>query len=370
MDTLYWLWLSTIPHVGPITQKRLLEKFKSPEAIFQCSKQDLIKTKTQELRLPSTAISSIVENRNLALEKAKRILEKSKQKEIKILTFENPIYPDFAKSCPESPTVLYFKGSLNTYTHTVGIVGSRRCTKYGQKITAEIVESLAKYNIPVISGLAKGIDGYAHTAAIQNGSETLAFLANGVDKCYPTEHHKLYEKIIGNGAVLSQYPPETPALPKFFLQRNALISAWSKQLIIVEAGEKSGALTTAQFAKKYKREIYAVPNRIDVPEGWGTNALLETIAKPYLKINSLKINQRTQLAESKTTNTGTIKQKENINSIDSIEFQLEKLLNQGPLKISKICHTLQISKPELEELIFLMELHGKLKINGEFLYKR
>lgn len=377
MDILYWLWLSTIPHVGPITQKRLLEKFQTPESIFYSTEQEL----KQIPHISSNARAAILQARSL--EKVKQVQDKIQKKKIKLLTYDNPYYPTFAKVCPESPVVLYYRGQLHYFSHTVGIVGARRCTKYGQKVAAQIAAELSKQNIPIISGLAKGIDGYAHTATIQNGGETIAFLASGVDSCYPPEHQKLYEKIIENGAVVSQYVPGTQPLPQHFLQRNLLISAWSKQLIIVEAGEKSGALTTAQFAHKYDREIFAVPNQIDIPEGKGTNSLLEIIAKPFIGIESLKlknINKHTSIVSNeivvphpdpcptpqKTAIKINHKSTESTES-DSKESRLLTLLKKDPVKIADILKELNMSKSEFEELIFMMELDGKIKIKGEYI---
>lgn len=130
--------------------------------------------------------------------------------------------------------------------------------------------------------MAKGIDGYSHTACINAGGYTIAFLGGGVDEVYPKEHAKLMEKIIANGAVISEYPPETKPYPKNFPKRNRLISAFSDKLLVIEAGENSGSLITAQFTKKYNREVLAVPNNIFSKESRGCNKLILNGATLYM----------------------------------------------------------------------------------------
>ena len=153
---------------------------------------------------------------------------------------------------------------------------------YGRRAAEEIGIDLALHDIPLISGFAKGIDSYAQAACLNKKGYTVIFLAGGVDVCYPPEQQSLYQKTLENGSVfLSQYPPGTQPRPTQFLQRNALISAWSTELVVVEAGEKSGALWTADFARKQGKPIYSVPHPIHISEGKGSN-LLSKGALPYL----------------------------------------------------------------------------------------
>ena len=171
--------------------------------------------------------------------------------------------PPNTKNIKESPVVLYYKGHLRKIMNAIGVVGSRRCTTYGRKVAEEIGTDLSLHDIPLISGFAKGIDSYAQAACLKQGGYAAIFLAGGVDVCYPPEQQSLYNKTLENGSVfLSQYPPETHPRPTQFLQRNALISAWSTELVVVEAGETSGALWTADFARKQGKQINSVPHPI------------------------------------------------------------------------------------------------------------
>ena len=279
---IYWVWLSIIKYVGPVLQKRLLAEFGSPQEVYLASSDKLEKVPHFNKR----ALQSLLSNRDLT--KAKNIVQLCHQRNIQLLTFSNPLYPQYAKHLPESPILFYFKGHLKEITHAIGVVGSRRCTAYGRKVAEEIGVELAQHGIPLVSGFAKGIDSYAQAACINQGGYTALFLAGGVDICYPLEQQSLYVKTLEMGSVfLSPFPPGTKPQPTQFIRRNAFISAWSTELIVVEASEKSGALWTADFAKKQGKQVYTVPHPISVPEGKGCNLLLTKGAKPYLGMQSL-----------------------------------------------------------------------------------
>ena len=181
---------------------------------------------------------------------------------------------------------------------------------------------------------------------------TAIFLAGGVDVCYPPEQQSLYQKTLENGGVfLSQYPPGTPPHPAKFLQRNALISAWSTELVVVEAGEKSGALWTADFARKQGKQIYSVPHPIHISEGKGSNTLLARGAIPYLGINSLATIQTNELVE--------------ITSSPQEQDPIFKLLSQSPTSISSIAKSLNSSESIMMDKLFSLELEGKIIIRGD-----
>ncbi|MBN8210311.1 DNA-processing protein DprA [Bacillus sp. NTK071] len=275
-----WIWLSSIPHVGPVTQKKLLAVFGTPEQVYHASPAEL-----QEVKgISQRARDAIWAARSL--EKPKRILEVVHQKEIWLLPRDDPLYPYYAKDVPESPVLLYYKGLIQPTLPSVAIVGSRTCSNHARRAAEELSQTLSSLAIPVISGLAKGIDQFAHVACLANRGRPIAFVAHGVDECYPKEHRSLFEAIIDQGAVISQYPPGTAPKPKQFIQRNALISAWSSHVVIMEAEVKSGAMTTAHFAQKQARQVYAFQNKDD-RIGQGTNCLIEKGALPYGSVDSL-----------------------------------------------------------------------------------
>jgi DNA processing protein len=343
----YWIWLTQITYIGPVLQKRLLTRFGSPEAVYSASQDDLEKIP----RISKRAIESILTNRDLAY--AEHILNQCDKKGIHLLHFFDDLYPPYAKTMKESPVVLYYKGHLNKIMTAIGVIGSRRCTPYGRKVAEEIGIELALQGTPLVSGFARGIDSYAQAACLNQGGYTAIFLAGGVDVCYPPEQHSLYHKTLESGSVfLSQYPPGTKPHPKHFLGRNALISAWSTELVVVEANEKSGALWTANFARTQGKMIYAVPHPIHIHEGKGSNLLLTQGAIPYLGKESLA-----------TLRSGTASR--DIPPLVQEQDPILKLLSQSPVSISSLAKTLKSSDSIIMDKLFLLELEGRIIIRGD-----
>ena len=160
-----------------------------------------------------------------------------------------------AREPADAPPMLYYKGNIKKKDQTVGIVSARRCSQEAKQETVFLASGYAKARIAVVSGMAKGIDSYAHTACLNAGGYTIAILGNGLDICYPSEHHKLMKCIEEKGLLLSEYPPGTPPSRYTFPRRNRLISSWSDKLIIIQAGKGSGALITAEYSRKYGRKV-------------------------------------------------------------------------------------------------------------------
>ena len=278
---IYWIWLTQISGLGPVKQKNLLKKFNSPRNIYQSSEDELIMCKGIGSKLADRIIS------NKSLNKANNILKKTRENNIKILTIKDPLYPDKVKEINKAPILLYYKGKLTTDSMGVAVIGARRCSKYGKKVAKEVASYLALNNITVISGMAKGIDSYAHTACLKKGGLTIAMLGNGLDICYPCEHQKLMDEIIANGAIISEYPPGTRPKSCYFPRRNLLICAWAHKILVIEAGAKSGCLITAKYGKKYGRKILAVPNNIYQSESVGSNQFIHKGADIFLKKGQL-----------------------------------------------------------------------------------
>jgi len=353
----YWVWLSLLKGVGPIIQKRLLNHFNNAESIYNASKDELIK-----ISGIGDSISEV--KKATSLDEAKTILEKSNKLNIKILNYNDPLYNERAKLCSMSPIILYYRGKLKPNSMGVGIVGARRCTTYGREVVREAAEYLANKNIPVISGMAKGIDGYAHIACLKTGGYTLAFLGSGVDVCYPKEHGELMENIIENGAVISQFPPGTKPKPEYFPKRNALISAWSEKLLVVEAGENSGSLITAQYTKELGREVLAVPNLIHSQTGKGTNRLIFEGAQIYLGTNQLLLdNKEVFQVEDKSMELNKdnkyvkAKPTEIVNSqLSEVEKKVIDLISSDSRTIEELLQLITISQLELLECISILEL--------------
>lgn len=279
---IYWLWLSMLPGVGAQLQKKLLQRFGSPVDVYHAGAGELLAVDG----LGKTLAQRVLAARSL--EGAARMRDKLQKSGTRLLVLSDPLYPQMVKSLAEAPAVLYYRGTLREQSCGVGIVGARRCTAYGKEVAREAATFLAQQGIPVISGMARGIDSYANTACLQAGGYTLAFLGHGVDLCFPADHRELMEAIVEHGAVLSAYPPGTEARPEYFPQRNYLISAWSYRLLVVEAAQQSGSLITAKLAREQGRPVFAVPDNIYKRQSAGTNGLIaEGAAQFYLQPRQL-----------------------------------------------------------------------------------
>ena len=370
----YWTWLTELKGIGPITQKKLLEYFKTPIRIYAATEEELLSVPG----IGSSLAQSVCQAHSL--DGAFSVMDELAKKKIKVLVYDDPLYPELAKAWSEAPIVLYYQGSLKKNSSGIGIVGSRRCSVYGKQVAVEAADYLAHQGIPVISGLAKGIDGYAHTACLKAGGYTIAFLGNGLDVFYPREHRELQAAISENGAVISKYLPGTKPRPEHFPQRNGLISSWSRKLLVVEAADKSGALSTAQFAKALNRVILVPPHEIYCTSGQGTNHLLKNGAALYLKPEQLNLRDMRDIMEEQVLTRTNKTSGQVLNAaIDPSQNQTDRKLMADESKIQAILMDSEKTIQQLEALtginqvllieqLAIMELEGlvALSSNGRY----
>lgn len=205
---------------------------------------------------------------------------------INMLTPNHPDFPEQLKTIPAVPKKLFILGNPKVLhsEHIVAIVGSRKASSYGTATTQQIVRELAKHQVCVISGLALGVDGTAHTEALAAGTPTAAVLPSGLDEFYPRSHHQLAKQILdAGGALVSEYPEGTPPLRNNFIERNRIVSGLASTVIVTEAAEKSGTLHTANFALEQGKTVMAVPGNITSHLSQGTNKLIKAGAEPITK---------------------------------------------------------------------------------------
>ncbi len=268
----FWLAMAQVPHVGPVRFVRLLDRFGSIEAAWNAPSHQL------GLVLDSRSVASLQQMR-LKLEPAS-LPEELTAKGIDFVTLAEPNYPSRLRHISVPPPVMYFRGRLpEPDKPMVAIVGTRRATAYGRHMAAQIATDLALAGVVVVSGLARGIDGFAHQGAVDTSGETLAVMASGVDIIYPSEHRNLAERITMSGAILSDYPPGTKPDAPHFPARNRIISGLCLGTIVIEAPERSGALITVDFAADQGREVFVLPGNVTSPASAGTNRLLRSGAR-------------------------------------------------------------------------------------------
>ena len=335
-DILY-IWLNKIKGIGPILANNLLNYFGNIEEVYISTVDELLKVEGIGEKLAK----GIMESKKL--DSSKMIFENCIKSNIQIITKYSDDYPSVLLSQPKAPLILYVKGILKEFDESVAIVGARRCNEYGKRVTVELAESLSANKIPIISGMAKGIDSYAHTVALNNDNYTIAVLGTGVDKCYPSEHINLMNKIIEKGAVISQFEPGTSNVKENFLKRNELIAMLSNKIVVVQASKDSGSLYTAKCGMKFNKEVYAVPSIIYDKFSEGSNMLINNGAKVYLSTESI-VNKVTIVTNSV--------------NISDIETKVINIVKNKPISIDIVIRMLGLTPQRVEELITEMELKG------------
>lgn len=358
-NNIYWIWLSNIDLFSHKNTNILLDYFKSPSEIWKLNSDDL-----NSLNLSEKYISRFLESKDKRrLEEQLTLMEKHK---IKFISIENKEYPQNLKNIYDYPYGIYIKGNLSTKKH-IAIVGSRKCTDYGVDIAKTLSSQLAQNNITVVSGMAKGIDSFAHIGAIETNINlaTIAVLGCGLDICYPKENCELMNKIIQNGAVISEYPIGTNPNAAFFPQRNRIISGLSEAIIIVEASKKSGSLITADLALEQGKEVFAVPGNITSWLSEGTNDLIKQGANLITSIDDVLDNLGIE------KNKYTKRQIQNINNeifVAPNEKLVYDCISLEPQNIDAIFGKLDYPIDKLQSILTMLELKGYIKkIGGQYI---
>lgn len=270
----YWIWLSLIKNLGSKRKLKLLELYKTPEEIYKLTKEELMNI---------NGIGEAIAN-DIMISKNEEILnyhiKYMKENNIKIININEREYPQALKEIYDPPISLYVKGNIEKLNNkNIGIVGCRECTTYGKKSAEYFAYNLSKQNINIVSGLAKGIDSYAHLGSLNTGN-TIAVLGNGLDIIYPKKNLELANEIIKRGGtIISEYPCGTKPDKMKFPARNRIISGISSGIIVIEAKEKSGTLITVDFALEQGRDVFVVPGNINSINSVGTNDLIKQGAR-------------------------------------------------------------------------------------------
>ena len=266
--------LACVPGIGSRLRRLLLERFGSPEAVFQADPAELQRVARLGPKLareiPSHATSSAADD----------VLDLCAARDVDIILEGQSRYPGLLSRIDDPPGLLFVRGQMQPADSlAVAIVGARHATAYGIRAAEQLAGGLARAGYTVVSGLARGIDAAAHRGALKAGGRTLAVLGSGVLSIYPPEHEDLADEVIANGAILSELPPRCEPNQATFPQRNRIVSGLSLGTVVVEAAERSGALITARLATEQGREVFAVPGPIDSRTSRGCHGLIRDGAK-------------------------------------------------------------------------------------------
>ncbi len=354
-DIKYWVGFSLIHGIGRVKLTQLESYFDNLKDAWKSAPADL-----KRAGLDSNSIHAITSWRSKISLEAE--MEKLDRYGVKVFTWHDPDYPSRLKEIYDYPPVLYVRGSLLPEDEwCLAVVGTRRASVYGRQITEEIVVDLARSKITIVSGLAKGIDSIAHRSALDAGGRSIAVFACGLDVVYPSENVNLARSIIQQGALVSEYPLGTRPKAENFPRRNRIMSGMSLGVLIVEAGETSGALITANLALEQNREVFAVPGSILSPASRGTNRLIQEGAK--------LVGHYTDILEelNLTAVAHQIEIKEVIPASDT-ESLLLKQLGAEPIHIDEVCRSSGLPISTVSSTLAMMELKGMVKQMGTMHY--
>jgi len=289
-------------------------------------------------------------------------IESLKRYNVTVLIGNDSAYPRRLKEIYDYPPLLYVRGTLTPDDEwALGVVGTRRASVYGKQATEEIVADLARNRITIVSGLAKGIDCAAHLTALQNGGRTIAVAACGLDMVYPSEHANLARQIMAQGALVSEFPLGTKPKAEHFPQRNRIISGMSLGVLVVEAGDKSGAMITANWAVEQNRDVFALPGSIFSPASKGTNRLIQEGAK--LVRNSTDI-----LEELNLTVVARQLEMEELADTTDAEAELLSHLSEEATHIDDVCRRSRLPTATVAGMLTMLELKGLAKQVGGMNY--
>lgn len=349
-DVFYWLALSLVPGVGSILIKRLLDRFKTPEAVFRAS--------LDELR----SIEGLGEKAAREIRKgpAETLVEKElsllKKLGGKIITLTDDAYPRRLREIYDPPALLYLRGELHKGDElAVSMVGSRKTTPYGRWITERMSQELARHGVTIVSGMARGIDALAHLGAISGGGRTIAVLGCGVDVIYPSENRNLFLRIIDHGAVLSEFPMGSPPEGGHFPKRNRIISGLSIGVVVVQASAESGSLITASYALEQGREVFAVPGNVGAEGSRGTHQLIKDGAK---LVESSEDILEEILPQWRREREPTEKAEGPERDLSEEEKRLFAFLGESPLHIDALIRESQFDPGKVSSVLLNLELKG------------
>jgi len=349
------LSLSLIPKIGPVAAKQLIKHFGSAEEIFKTPKGKLAKISGIGPKL-SNAIHS-----NQVLKQAEQIIKDSERHQVQIHYFTDASYPARLKSVGDAPIVLYTKGNIDLNPKkTLGVVGTRRATRYGLQTTTTILTEATPSHPTVISGLAFGIDVRAHEEALKQDLPTIAVLACGLDQVYPSSHRHTAQQLLQNGGIVSEYPVGVKADPRHFPARNRIIAALSDAVIVVEAAKTGGALITANVAYSYDRPVFAVPGELGKKSAEGCNLLIRNMKGAiYTHFDDVVRELNWDLAkESRQQELFT-----ELASLKGMEKRIMEVLmkNHQQMHIDELAYQTEFTQTDLAGLLLQLEFKGLIK---------
>lgn len=357
-DLKYWIAMAKTGLVGAIRFKKLCAYFADMRHAYEAESEEFIKAGLE----PNTAEKLCLKLKEIDPNKA---WEEMEMENVEVVNINDDKYPKLLKEIYDAPALFFYKGNWNIINNpSLGVVGSRKISLYARQTTPYFIRELAKSGMNIISGMALGVDALAHQHAMDAGEKTIAVLGSGLDKknIYPPHNRDLFQKMVDSGSlIISEYPIGTPPLNFNFPQRNRIISGLSLGVLVIEAGQKSGALITAKTALDQGREVFAIPGNIFQPNSCGTNELIKNgahlVSSPNDILEILNFNELVQHNENKK-----------IFPESSEEEKIMVVLEDEPLHIDTLGRLIKIDAASLNSVLMMMEMKGMIKNYGGGVY--
>ena len=354
-DLKYWVSFNLIPGIGRAKFACLESYFGSLGVAWRASPAEL-----ERAGLDRNSTHTIASWRTRISPDAE--MEKLDRYGVKVFTWHDEGYPARLKEIYDYPPLLYIRGTIIPEDEwCLAVVGTRRATTYGKQVAEEIVADLVRNRITIVSGLARGIDSVAHRSALEAGGRTIAVFACGLDIVYPAENAELAQRIMQQGALVSEYPLGTKPRANNFPRRNRIMSGLSLGVLIIEAGKASGAMITANIALEQDREVFAIPGSILSTTSRGTNCLIQEGAKLVTDCHDIleELNLTAVVQQSEA--------RERMPASDT-ESRLLEHLGAEPTHIDEICRLSSLPIATVSSTLAIMEIKGLVKQVGSMSY--
>jgi DNA processing protein len=350
-DPIPWLILSAIPRLGPAGISTLIYHFKTPEAVLSASTKQLL-----EVSGIGPNLANAIAHHNHT-QWAMDQIHKAEQSNINIVTLGDPHYPNHLRQIFAPPPILFYRGHINLCNApTIAIVGSRSFTPYGRHIAYQLASELSQMGITIVSGMAIGTDTHAHRGALDQKGATAAVLGSSLDHPYPSQNLALFHQICHQGVAISEFLPNTKPEAHHFPRRNRIISGLSLGTVVVEAGQRSGALITAQFALEQNREVFAVPGPINSGRSIGTHQLIQQGAQLVLKTEDIMNEIQRYLPSSPLPHTSPSFPRAKLNNQEQQIW--ETLSPHHSTQANTLARQVNLSTAETLNILLSLELKG------------
>jgi DNA processing protein len=354
------LALTLVPGIGPRLTTALLERFVTVDRVLSATQEQLLEVPRVGPELAARIIAA--SNSPETEAEAERVVKTG----VRLLALGTPEYPVALASVEDAPHLLYCRGDVRLAdANAVAIVGSRKCSSYGRRLAERIAGGLARAGVCIVSGLARGIDGVAHRAALAAGGRTLAVVANGLGRVYPPEHAELAVDVAAAGAILTESPMGTGPQAGLFPARNRIISGLSRAVVVIEASKQSGALITATHAAEQGRPVLAVPGPVDTDTSGGCHALIRDGAILCRGVEDVLeelhgVSVMAQAAESSATPAAAVPTGPPP-GLDEGQTRLWQFLAEGPRTMDEMVQQLGIAVPALSAALMMLEIKKAIR---------